>query len=293
MNLPPLKSLLYFKHAAELGSFKLAAEQLFVTQAAISQQIRALEEHLQCELFVRQTRAVSLTRQGEQLLPHVLSAFGHIEAGLGALAQDPEPKTLNISVLPSFAACWLLPRIQGFSQNSEGIKLRIDPSDRHADFEQGEADIGLRFGEGHYPDLHSELLGDDQMLLVYKTGMLDESAPLKPQLLKSQLIMDICPDAERAWQSVVDELNIATEQLPRFLEIDNAALVIQAVLAGQGVGMLRKRLIESHVALSQLKIWPGFELQCHYQYFLVGPQRHFSWQKVKVFQDWLMTQFNR
>ncbi|CAM4207260.1 LysR substrate-binding domain-containing protein [Pseudoalteromonas byunsanensis] len=292
MNLPPLKSLLYFKYAAELGSFKLAAEQLFVTQAAISQQIRALETHLQCELFVRQTRAVHLTRQGEQLLPHVLAAFGHIEAGIGALAKDPEPTTLNISVLPSFAACWLLPRIQDFSQTGADIKLRIDPSDRHANFERGEADIGLRFGEGQYSGLHSELLGDDQMLLVYKAGMLDESAPLKPQLLNSQLIMDICPDAQRAWQTMVDELDITPEQLPHFLEIDNAALVIQAVLAGQGIGMLRKRLIESQVALSQLMVWPGFELQCDYQYFLVGPERHFTWHKVRIFKDWLITQFN-
>ncbi|CAH9050379.1 Glycine cleavage system transcriptional activator [Pseudoalteromonas holothuriae] len=293
MSLPPLKSLMYFKYAAQLGSFKLASQQLFVTQAAISQQIRALEAHLSCELFIRQTRKVTLTRQGEQLLPYVLAAFSQFEEGVKALHQDPSPHTLNLSVLPSFAACWLLPKIHDFQQHHSDIKLRIDPSDKLIDFEQGEADLGIRFGLGNYMDVHSELLGGDHMLLVYKSDMLDKTKPLKPQLLAQRLIMDVCPDADRAWQLMFDELGVTEEQKPDFLEIDNAALVVQSVLSGQGVGMLRRRLIESQLAHLQLQIWPGFELLCEYQYYLVGPMSHFSWTKVMAFKNWLQLHFNQ
>ncbi|MBD1583752.1 LysR substrate-binding domain-containing protein [Pseudoalteromonas sp. S16_S37] len=291
MSLPPLKSLQYFMHAAHLGSFKLAAEQLFVTQAAISQQIRALEAHLGCELFIRETRKVKLTRQGEQLLPHVLGAFSQFEAGIKALKQDPSPNTLNLSVLPSFAACWLLPKIDDFQKKHNDIKLRIDPSDQLVDFEQGEADLGIRFGQGNYQDLHSELLGGDQMLLVYKQGMLEENKPLKAQLFDHQLIMDVCPDAQRAWQLLFDELLIQPAQQPSFLEIDNAALVVQAVLSGQGIGMLRRRLIEPQLVHQQLHVWQGFELMCEYKYYLVGPEHHFSWPKVDAFKSWLQSHF--
>jgi LysR family glycine cleavage system transcriptional activator len=131
------------------------------------------------------------------------------------------------------------------------------------------------------------------MLLVYKPGLLDPELPLGPQLLANNLIVDICPDAERAWQVILEKHQVNNEQVPHFLEIDNAALVVQAVLAGQGIGMVRRRLIEQQLSLAQLQIWPDFELQCDYQYFLVGPQKHFSWPKVQVFKSWLERQFEQ
>ena len=149
MQLPPLKSLWYFKHAAELGSFKLAAEQLFVSQAAVSQQIRLLEQQLDCSLFTRHTRFVELTRQGEQLLPHVLKGFSHLQAGVQAVSQDNHPNTLNLTVLPSFASGWLLGRISDFQNKYPNIKVRIEPSDQLADFSAGQVDLGIRFGQGN------------------------------------------------------------------------------------------------------------------------------------------------
>lgn len=293
MNLPPLKSLWYFKHAAELGSFKLAAEQLFVSQAAVSQQIRLLEAHLGCQLFTRQTRFVALTRAGEQLLPAILQGFSHFQSGVNGLSQDTEPHSLNLSVLPSFASGWLLQHISDFQRHYPDIHLRIDPSDQHANFAAGQVDLGIRFGLGQYPELHSEFLADHSLYLAYKPGMLDPQLPLRAQLLQQQLIMDICPDAKRGWRSLVDELAISAAAMPVFLEIDNAALVIQATLAGQGVALVRRRLIESHIKLGQLEIYPDFEFSCHYKYYLVGPKAHFNWPKVIAFQAWLLAQFEQ
>ncbi|KPH65531.1 MULTISPECIES: LysR substrate-binding domain-containing protein [Pseudoalteromonas] len=293
MNLPPLKSLWYFKHAAELGSFKLAAEKLFVSQAAVSQQIRLLEANLQCELFTRHTRFVALTRQGEQLLPHVLKGFSCLQNGVNSLRQDEQPHCLNLSVLPSFASGWLLQHVSGFQRAYPGIHLRIDPSDHHANFSQGHVDLGIRFGLGNYSDVHSELLADDSLFLAYKPGLLDVNLPLKEQLLKQNIIMDICPDAEQGWQTLITSLGVCPASVPVFLEIDNAALVIQATLAGQGIALVRRRLIESHIKLGQLALFPGFEYACSYKYYLVGPKDHFKWEKVIAFKEWLLSQFKQ
>ena len=292
MQLPPLKSLLYFKHAAELGSFKLAAEQLYVTQAAISQQIRSLETHLGCVLFERHTRKICLTAKGKLLLPHIRKAFEHLHHGVQVIEEDPQPAGLNLSVLPSFATCWLLPRISSFQRQHPNIRVRIDPSDSLVDFDAGEADLGIRFGKGHYPGLHSELLASDDMLLAYKPGLIDPSKSLKEQIKSNHLIMDICPDAERAWGILFDKLALTGVHEPHFLEIDNAALVMQATLAGQGIGMLRRQLIQPQLALGQLEIHPEFEIACDYQYYLAGPVGHFNWHKVKLFRTWLLGQFN-
>lgn len=291
MQLPPLKSLMYFKYAAELGSFKEAAERLYVTQAAISQQIRSLETHLACQLFERQTRKVTLTHKGKMLYPHILQAFEHLNTGLKAIEEDPSPTILNISVLPSFATCWLLPRVSSFQQQHPEIKIRIDPSDSLVDFDSGDADLGIRFGKGHYPDLHSEQLACDDMLLAYKPGLINIDQPLKAQLKRHNLIMDICPDAERAWQILFREIELEQDFDSHFLEIDNAALVMQSTLAGQGVGMLRRQLIQQQLALGQLEVLPSFKVSCEYQYYLAGPAGHFNWHKVKVFQQWLRDQF--
>ena len=290
MQLPPLKSLWYFKHAAELGSFKLAAEQLFVSQAAVSQQIRLLEQQLDCNLFTRHTRYVELTRQGEQLLPHVLKGFSHLQAGVQAVSQDSHPNTLNLTVLPSFASGWLLGRISDFQNKYPHIKVRIEPSDQLADFSAGQVDLGIRFGQGSYPGLHSELISDDSLFLAYKPGAIDTSKSLKNQVLEQKLIKDICPDAERGWLKLADELAVSPDALPS-LVIDNAALVIQATLAGQGIALVRRRLIESQLLHGQLEIYPDFEYHCQYKYYLAAPLEHFKWQKVQLFKDWLQKQF--
>lgn len=290
MKLPPLKSLWYFKHAAKLGSFKLAAEQLFVSQAAVSQQIRLLEQQLGCALFTRHTRYVELTRQGEQLLPHVLKGFDHLHTGVQSLSQDSHPNTLNLSVLPSFASGWLLGRISDFQHQYPNIKVRIEPSDQLADFSTGQVDLGIRFGLGNYPDLQSELLTDDSLFLAYKPGLIDVTKTLKPQVMAQKLIKDICPDAERGWLTFAEQLGMNADALPS-LEIDNAALVIQATLAGQGIAIVRRRLIETQLQLGQLEVYPDFEYPCQFKYYLAGPAEHFTWHKVQVFKDWLMRQF--
>lgn len=290
MKLPPLKSLLYFKYVAEAGSLKAAAEQLFVTQAAVSQQIKLLEQHLSCELFTRKVRQIELTAQGKQLLPYVLNAMQSLQNGVESLQQDPRPNTLNLSVLSSFAHCWLLPRLSDFQKQCPDIRLRLEPSDQLCQFDNGETDVGIRFGLGHYPNLRSELLASDSIMLACKPGLLDKNKPLKAQLIAQKLIMDICPDAEQAWRTLFAEHEIHESEVPEFLSIDNAAIVVQATQAGQGVAMLRRRLIEPLLALGQLEKITEFEMPCRYRYYFVAPESHYRYAKVQRFYEWIKVQ---
>lgn len=290
MKLPPLKSLLYFKYVAELGSLKAAAEQLYVTQAAVSQQIKLLEEHLDCLLFERKVRQVVLTPSGQQLLPYVLTGMNSLAKGVQALRLDPRPDTLNLSVLGSFAHCWLLPRLSDFQKQHPDIKIRLEPSDKLTNFDEGETDIGIRFGEGNYPNLHTELLAADSILLACKPGLVDKSKPIRAQILEQKLIMDICPDAERAWQCFFDLHDIKKHEAPEFLSIDNAAIVVQAAQAGQGIAMVRRRLIEPQLELGQLEAVTDFEMDCLFKYFIAAPENHFRWQKVIHFCRWIKAQ---
>ncbi|MDK1287753.1 LysR substrate-binding domain-containing protein [Pseudoalteromonas umbrosa] len=291
MKAPPLKGLWYFKTAAQLGSFKQAAEALFVTQAAVSQQIRILEQQLGCTLFERQTRRVLLTQQGQDLLPFLHKGFGQIEVGLSTLKSDPNPNNINLSVLPSFATCWLLPRLTSFNTALPDYQLRIDPTEQLADFKQEDIDIGIRFGLGEYPGLKSELIAQDDLVIAYRPGVIDQNQPIRPQLAELNFIYDEGRDNKLAWRELSKQLGLEGHTLSN-LKIDNAALVQQATVAGQGFSLLRKRMVAQSVEMGQLEIYPDFSWPCEYSYYLVAPANHFEWPKLQAFRDWIIAELN-
>ena len=147
-RLPPLNALRAFEAAARHLSFTRAAEELHVTQAAISHQVKALEEHLGRKLFRRLNRALLLTDDGQAYLPSVSRAFTLLNDATDNLLTKQAPGPLTVSALPSFAARWLVPRLGRFRQIRPDIDLRIDPSADLSDFAGGDVDVGSRYGRG-------------------------------------------------------------------------------------------------------------------------------------------------
>jgi len=143
-----LKALHYFLVSARHLSIKRAAEELFVTQAAISQQIRSLEEALGVVLFHRQHRALTLTKEGLQLLPHLEIAFEAIEKGVEELTLDSDPHSLTLSVFPSFASRWLIPRLVRFYEANPSITINLSMTDKYEAFGAQGIDLAIRFGSG-------------------------------------------------------------------------------------------------------------------------------------------------
>ncbi len=180
--LPPLNSLRAFEAAARHLSFTKAAEELNVTPAAISHQIKALEEFLGVVLFRRLTRALRLTDAGQAAFPKVREGFDNLAEAVEILRAEEEGKVLTVSVSPSFGAKWLVPRLDRFRAAHPDLDIRIDATDRLADFQGDNVDVALRYGMGNYPSLLVDKLFGAEMVPVCSPDLLDGTQPLRRPL---------------------------------------------------------------------------------------------------------------
>jgi LysR family transcriptional regulator, glycine cleavage system transcriptional activator len=181
--LPPLLSLRAFEAAARRMSFSQAAEELFVTQSAISHHIQKLEADLGVALFERRTRAIALTPQGEAYYAKVQVAFDLLRQGTEQIrAQRVRPQTLTVGLLASFATRWLAPRLQGFSTAYPHIALQLRPGIALADVTGGEVDVAIRYGRGGWPGVRAQRLMPERLSLVCAPSVIaGRKRPRQPQ----------------------------------------------------------------------------------------------------------------
>lgn len=286
-KLPPLNALRYFLVAARTLSFKKAAEELFVSQAAISQHIKTLESHLGVPLFVRQTRRVTLTQDGQRLLPYVQAGFDSFVTGVGLLNQDTTPKVLNLTVVESLSSRWLVPRLQSFQDAHPEIRVRLEPENKVRQFAGSDLDLAIRFGEGHYAGLESRFLIDDKYVLVCHPSLVNRYT--KPQDLYSlALLEEVGPVTGAAWSAFIAKYGLNNDRFKKSLEVeDSTVTIVEAVLAGQGIAMLRYNLIYQQIQREQLVQLFDFSYPSAYSYFLVAPPHYFNRAKIQKFESWL------
>ncbi len=287
-KLPPLNSLRYFLTAAQKLSFKQAAEQLYVTQAAISQHIKTLEIHLGVQLFVRGTRQVSLTEDGKRLLPYIQAGFDNFSKGVALLSEDANPDVLNVTVVESLSTRWLVPRLQLFQELHPKIRVRLEPSNLVKEFSGTDIDLAIRFGEGVYPGLESRFLLKDNYILVCHPSLVQSD--LTPQnLCQLPLLEESGPITGQAWQAFLARHKLQENSFKKVLEVDDSTVtIIDAALAGQGFAMLRYNLIYQQIQRQQLVSLFDFSYPSAYSYYLVAPSHHFSKPKVQLFEKWLI-----
>jgi len=286
-RLPPLKALQAFRYAAEAQSFKLAAEQMYVTQAAVSQQIKALEQHLGQKLFRRMVREVELTPEGRQLLPYVSKAFTALEQGVASLGQDPNPNRLTLSVLPSFAGRWLVPRLGAFQQLHPELTIHLSPNLQLASFEDNDLDLAIRFGPGNDPGLSAHLLQKEYLLPVCHPSLIDTEKLIAEQLTQLPLLADDAPDMKKVWPELEQALGIKLEQDATRLYVSDSTMLVEALLSGQGFSMLRFSLAYELLQRGQLICPIPIYLKSVYDYYLVAPESHFKRPKVRQFERWI------
>jgi LysR family glycine cleavage system transcriptional activator len=287
-RLPPLKSLQAFRVAGEEQSFKLAAQRLHVTPTAISQQIKTLEHHLGLSLFKRLTREVELTSEGRQLLPYITKAFKIMEDGVEQLAQDPEPNKLIMTVLPSFAGRWLVPRLGRFQQQAPNISIQLSPSLGLASFEGKDLDLAIRFGQGQYPGLSSRLLLEDYLLPVCHPSLIQANKNPLPQLAKLPYLADAAPDMAVALTSFQQATGITFP--PESLHVSDSTMLVEAVLSGQGFAMLRYSLVYELLERGLLICPVNCYLKSSFDFYLVAPELNFQRPKVRQFEHWLRSE---
>ncbi|MGX9417532.1 LysR substrate-binding domain-containing protein [Vibrio sp. RC27] len=283
-RIPPLLGMYYFYVAAEKGSFKAAAEQLFVTSAAISQQIRQLEESLQCELFVRQHRKVTLTPEGVILYHSAQRGFTELKDGLRKLHQDPQPNRLAISTHPTFAQHWLIPRIKAFRKLHPSLSMLVDPGYDMVDFQDGSIDVCIRYGDGNYPHLETIWLMDEILYPVCHPSYQEELSLYDiSDLSKADLIEDVWPDM--TWGLWFEKMQMCSAQAS--LKYDGSQFVMEGALAAQGVALVKHSLTYRYLHESKLVRIGNRAVKSKYSYYLCAPKGSFHREKIRAFADWL------
>lgn len=287
-RLPPLNALRTFEAAARHLSFTKAAEELFVTQAAVSHQIRALEEHLGVALFRRFNRRLALTDQGQLLLPSVREAFDALLAGVDRLKAHCCSGSLSISTTPSFAARWLAPRLVRFQALYPEIETQLSATPRVVDFLREGFDCGVRYGQGGWPGMRAIELFRQELLPVCSPSLLAGERPLRePRDLVQHTLIHVLTDLED-WRTWLRAVGVTEIDPTRGLKFDSGPLALQSAISGAGVAISNRTIAGDDLASGRLV--PPFDLEVAVEasYYFVAPEITADQPKVVLFRDWLL-----
>jgi LysR family glycine cleavage system transcriptional activator len=291
-RLPPLNALRAFEAAARHLSFTAAASELFVTQAAISHQVKALEEHLGQPLFRRLNRKLELTEAGRFYRPLLTEAFDLIDTASQRVRARDEQGPLKISVLPSFAAKWLLPRLGGFRALHPEIDVLVSSKLELADFARDDIDLALRFGRGNYPGLRTTWLMSDSKFPVCSPRLLEGPHPLRrPEDLRHHTLLHdevSGGPVDVGWPEWLELAELTDIDAGRGPGFSDAAMVLAAAMAGQGVALSRGSLANDDLAAGLLVVPFGPEVATGHAYYIVMPPEAYEREKVRLFHDWLL-----
>lgn len=293
-RLPPLNGVRAFEAAARSLSFTKAAEELNVTPAAVGQQVKALEAYFGVKLFTRLTRALQLTETGQLVLPYLQTGFDQIAEADRVLRSRQDERTLTISVAPTFGAKWLVSRLPRFRQAYPDYDLRIDATDRYANFDCDNVDIALRYGRGDYPGLESECLLAEDAVPVCSPRLLEGKHPLhKPEDLRHHMLLHVQwkmeSDAASNWRIWLRAAGLDDIDPDQGLRFSIESLVIQAALDAQGVALVSRAVVEQDLVEGRLvcPFAPGVQAQNPFGYYFVCPSATRDIPKVVAFRCWI------
>jgi LysR family glycine cleavage system transcriptional activator len=286
--IPPLNPLRVFEAAARLGSFTRAAEELHVSQSAVSRQVSILEDYLNVKLFNRELRGITLTEIGQAYQKEIGPAFSRISIATQDLLADSRGGPINLRAYTTFAAKWLLQRLPKFEAAHPDIEVRLSTIVTPVDFEKENVDVAIQFGDGDWPGASCERLFDDEITPVC-SPKLREAAPLdsvddlkRHRLLHSHYRKSDWPD----WLAAVGRSDLA-EQTDT-MQFASSIVTYQAAMDGLGVAIGQVRLLEQELASGRLiRPFPQV-VRRPFAYYLLLPRRDTIPAKVGKFRNWLL-----
>jgi LysR family glycine cleavage system transcriptional activator len=291
-RLPPLNALKSFEAAARHESFTRAAEELCVTQGAVSHQIKALESALGIKLFHRERQRLIVTDAGREYLAVLRDALDRIAFGTERLVRRQRSGLLTVSTSPDFAAKWLVHRLGRFSQAHPDIELRISGSLHHVDFAREEVDLAVRHGDGNWPGLHAMRLAAEQLFAVCSAKLATGRRRLcKPEdLLKFPLLH---LDERKDWSRWLEAAGVVGAELPHGTVLNQASMIIDAAIDGQGVALARTLLAARDLIDGRLIRPFTVALRLSKSYWIVCPKATATLPKIALFRDWLVAEAAR
>lgn len=292
-QLPPLNALRAFEAAARHMSFTKAAEELTVTPAAVSQQIRTLEDHLGVALFRRRNRSLLLTDAAQSFLPSVRDGFERFHDALERLKSANGGGKLTVSVAPSFASKWLVPRLGEFGELHPDIDVWLSSAMGLVDFAKEEVDVAIRYGAGHYPGLEVERLLSECVFPVCSPKLLQNGSKLhEPVDLCDHTLLhddgpeedDSCPD----WTMWLKAAGVGCVDGVRGPRFNQSSLVLEAAAAGRGVALAKSALAANDMAEGRLVKPFESSMPIDFAYYIVCPKAKAALPKVETFRNWLL-----
>jgi len=288
-RLPPLNALKAFEAAARHESFTRAAEELCVTQGAVSHQVKALEVELGIKLFNRERQRLVITGAGRDYLTVVRDALDRIAVGTERLMQRQSSGVLTVSTSPDFAAKWLVHRLGRFSESHPEIDLRISATMHHVDFAREDVDLAVRHGDGNWPGHDVIRLSPEQLFAVCSPKLVAGRHRLvRPSdVLKFPLLH---LDDRKAWTRWLEAAGVADAEPSQGPVLNRASMVIDAAVDGQGVALARTTLAAWDLICGRLVRPFKDTSRLSRTYWIVCPKATSDLPKIKLFQDWLLAE---
>lgn len=288
-KLPSLNALRAFEAAARYESFTKAADELCVTQGAVSHQVKALEAELGLRLFQRERQRLVITEAGKTYLEVVRDAFDRVALGTERLLQRQSSGVLTVTTSPNFAAKWLVHRLGRFAEAHPGIDLRVSASLAHVDFAREDVDVAIRHGDGQWQGLHVARLCEEELFPVCSPSLLrGRNALRSPADLKHHPLLHL--DDRRDWAKWLQQAHVSDTDVTRGPVFNQASMAIDAAVDGQGVALARTALASWDLLAGRLVRPFTLALRVPYAYWIVCPRSTAELPKIAIFREWLLAE---
>jgi LysR family glycine cleavage system transcriptional activator len=284
-----MQALRALEATAREQSLTRAAESLSLTHGAISHQIKALEDDLGVCLIERAGRGIRLTDEGERFAQRVRAALAEIAAAVQEISDRSNPRLLRVSVTPSFAARWLLPRMARFAAAHPDVDLDVRANGFLVDFQRDDTDCAVRYGFGTWPGVTSERLLDERFLAVCSPRIAG-GVPRRPADLARYPLLR---SNDEYWQPWFAAAGLSWPEPGRGPIFNDSAHMLQAAIEGQGIALGRTSLLGDDLRNGLLVQLFGIEVQGDRQYYFVYPPRLAQAPKIALFRQWLRDEVNR
>lgn len=293
--IPGTGSLRVFEAAGRHLNFTRAAEELHVTPAAVSHQIKEFEEQLDIRLLERTSRSMRLTSAGEILHAAVTEALAGLTRAVGQMQRRRDSAAIRVTASTSVAARWLVPRLDEFMQAMPGVDVRLDVSDRVRDFGRDEIDLAIRFGNGNYPGHRADRLFDNTIFPVCSPALLKTKKPLlHPRDLLQHRLIHVEWSAPGVmwpnWRMWMLAAGVTDYQETAGLRLDNSGLALQAAIDGQGVALGDSSLVSDDLAAGRL-VQPfavTIKGPPQFAYYVISPVETQNDPLVRAFREWIL-----
>lgn len=288
-RLPPLNALKAFEAAARNLSFTKAADELFVTQAAVSHQIKSLEDFLSMKLFLRRNRTLLLTEAGQAYYLELKDIFKNLQEATDKLLAKGSKGAITVATPPSFASQWLVPRLSLFATENPDIDVRIKAVDYDEGFLSDDIDIAIYYGIGRWTGVQADKLHNEFLTPMCAPSLMHRGKPLRDlRDLRHHVLLH---DSNRAfwknWLKIFAVKDVNVNQGPVF---SHSMMVLQAAALGQGIALGNTVLARPELEAGRLIVPFAERMACKESYYVVCDPQQLELGKINTFRQWMLAQ---